>query len=652
MHSDIQSIPIHTEQDNLTRQERQALTSLKKDKDIVIKKSDKGTCCVIMNRQDYIKEAEHQLSNTKHYIKLDTPIYPETRTLINNILKKLTQKSYINEKQYDYLSAKDDSRERHLYTLPKIHKDPDKDWFIPHTIPKGRPIISDCASESYYVSEYIDHFLMPLSTQHDAYLKDTTDFVDRLKKLTVPPNAYLISIDVQSMYTNIDNDSGLDAVRKTFNRHPDKSRPDKEILELLEIGLKRNDFTFNDQTYLQCSGTAMGKKWAPSYANIFMAEWEREALPQCLLLPIFYRRFLDDIFMVWTHSLDDFWQFFDFLNNFHPSIKLTADVSDKSMNFLDTTVFKSDDIDQTHKLDIKVHFKKTDTHQLLHKSSFHPKHTFAGIIKSQILRFHRICTRNSDFEEACFLVFSKLKERGYSNRFLRKIKNNTLSEIQAKIIKPLQPFQQFGAMPCMSSRCGACKHIHRTNHFENKTNRKQYPITDKLTCETTNIIYLISCKKCTQQYIGETQNTLRERLTGHLSDIRRHTDKPLSLHFNSPNHTITDLIATPIEKIKTTSTDKTDTHKQRLIREDFWIDKLNTLIPHGLNSHKTNTIIPLVIQYNKTANTAANIIRKYYTELQNSLPHIYTDKLITAYSKNKNLTDTLIPSKLKPNKPP
>ena len=647
MIEELHDIPIIKEKDNLTKKERQSLNTLKNDNDIVIKKGDKGSCCVIMNRTDYIKEAEHQLSNPKHYKKLDAPIYPETRNLINKILKSLIDKSYINEKQYDYLSAKKDSRERHLYTLPKIHKNPETEWFIPNTIPKGRPIISDCASESYFVSEYIDHFLMPLSMKHDAYLKDTTDFVEKIKKLRVPANAYLISIDVQSMYTNIDNDSGLLAVKKAFDRHPDKSRPDKEILDLLEIGLKRNDFTFNDQVYLQCSGTAMGKRWAPSYANLFMAQWEREVLPGCPLSPIFYQRFLDDIFLVWTHSLDEFWQFFNILNNYHPSIKLTAEVSDKSINFLDTTVFKSENIAETNKLDIKVYFKKTDTHQLLYKSSFHPKHTFSGIIKSQILRFHRICTRTTDFNQACYLVFSKLKERGYTDRYLRKIKNDTLSEIKARTIQPLQPFQQFGARQCMNTRCGSCKHLNNTNSFQNKHSRKQFPINESLSCKSKNLIYLISCKKCQLQYVGETQNTLRERLTGHLSDIRRKTDKPISLHFNSINHSINDLIITPIEKLKDNATDQEQERKQRLIREDFWIDKLNTLTPNGLNSHKTHSIIPLVIQFNKTATKASSIIKKYYSEIQESLPRIYTDKIITAFSKNKNLTDILVPSKLK-----
>lgn len=64
-------------------------------------------------------------------------------------------------------------RARLFYMLPKIHKDPAK-WSKPHKIPPGRPIVSDCSSETYRTAEYVDHFLNPLSTTHPSYIKDTT----------------------------------------------------------------------------------------------------------------------------------------------------------------------------------------------------------------------------------------------------------------------------------------------------------------------------------------------------------------------------------------------------------------------------------------------------------------------------------------------
>ncbi|KAE8277680.1 hypothetical protein D5F01_LYC24312 [Larimichthys crocea] len=81
------------------------------------------------------------------------------------------------------------------------------------------------------------------------------------------------------------------------------------------------------------------------------------------------------------------------------------------------------------RLHTKVYFKTTDTHALLHKNSYHPKHTFRGIIKSQIIRFHRICSQQSDFNKATSLLFKALRNRAYSKRFLRQIKNSTLASL-------------------------------------------------------------------------------------------------------------------------------------------------------------------------------------------------------------------------------
>lgn len=95
---------------------------------------------------------------------------------------------------------------------------------------------------------------------------------------------------------------GLGAVKKAFQNYPDPDRPDKYILQLLEINLTRNDFEFNNQIFLQIQGTAMGKKFVPAYANIYMAEWETSMWKKCKYKPHIYYRYLDDIFGVWEHG--------------------------------------------------------------------------------------------------------------------------------------------------------------------------------------------------------------------------------------------------------------------------------------------------------------------------------------------------------------
>lgn len=128
----------------------------------------------------------------------------------------------------------------------------------------------------------------------------------------------------------------------------------------------------------------MGKKFALAYANIFMAEWETSALASCKKKPLYYFRYLDDIWGVWPHSKEDFEEFLIILNNHNQSIKLKSSTSPTAVDFLDTTTYKSEDFNKTNKLDVKVFFKETDTHALLHKSSHHHLHRPVEISTSEI----------------------------------------------------------------------------------------------------------------------------------------------------------------------------------------------------------------------------------------------------------------------------
>jgi hypothetical protein len=489
---------------NLSKEEKIAIKSLKQDENIIIKPADKGSATVIMDKSEYIKEANRQLSNTLHYKKLAAPVYPKITNRVNEIIKNLQKKKHLNKKQVEYLSVPTTPRNRQLYLTPKIHKDPSK-WPVPNKMPPGRPIVSDCGSDTYRVSEFIDHHLAPLATKHPSYVKDTPDFLNKISKLKIPKNALLVTIDVDSLYTNIDNEDGMNTVKNIFKDNPSQDRPDEEVLELLKICLENNDFIFKNEWFLQIFGTAMGRKFAPNYANLFMAQWEKEALAKCTLQPDCYFRFLDDIFAVWPHSEEEFWTFFNTLNNHHPTIKLKATIHRQSVDFLDVTVFKGPNFNSTAHLDTKVYFKPTDSHQLLHKNSFHPKHTFKGIIKSQIIRFHRICNNKSDFEEACTTLFKALRSRGYSLRFLRYIKSQTLKELNP----PNQ--NQTGCSPCNGKSCKTCPFM-TSSKFIKDHKGKICQLKHKTTCQTPSVIYVIACKSCNIRYVGQTTRPVHERL--------------------------------------------------------------------------------------------------------------------------------------------
>ena len=196
---------------NLSSRERGALKDLKNNKDLVIKPADKGSKIVILDRTQYLIEANRQLSNSAHYQPLSASMQQETQKMVRKIFSELYEKKYISAKQKRYLFGSDEPRPRKFYLLPKIHKDPDT-WTVPHKVPSGRPIVSDCGSESCRAAEFVDFYLNPLSQKHPSYVKDTYEFVQIIKTTSMPPGALLFSIDIDSLYTNINTQLGLQSV--------------------------------------------------------------------------------------------------------------------------------------------------------------------------------------------------------------------------------------------------------------------------------------------------------------------------------------------------------------------------------------------------------------------------------------------------------
>ena len=77
-------------------------------------------------------------------------------------------------------------------------------------------------------------------------------------------------MDVESLYANMKLDLIMETVIEAFQENPNPFRPDKAILQLLSLTLYNNDFECNSQFYLQLCGVAMGRKYAPSTANIYL----------------------------------------------------------------------------------------------------------------------------------------------------------------------------------------------------------------------------------------------------------------------------------------------------------------------------------------------------------------------------------------------
>ena len=283
----------------------------------------------------------------------------------------------IDDETKHHLTPPKPARTPLFYGLPKVHKP---------NIPL-RPIVSACDSPTDQLSNYVTHFIQPLVEILPSYIRDSKHFLQLLESLPpLPENAILVTADVTSLYTNIPHEEGIESVLHYMKLHANTLPPDgpspHTIGILLETILKNNNLSFMDKHFLQLVGTAMGTKAAPPYANLFMGRHE-ETIREAFVWAIpFWKRFIDDIFLIFLGTTEQLQSMKDFMNNLHPTIKFTFEHSTHEISFLDMKILIVTD----RKLSTTLYRKPTDCAILLHFHSNHSLKCKESIVFSQALR--------------------------------------------------------------------------------------------------------------------------------------------------------------------------------------------------------------------------------------------------------------------------
>ena len=546
---------------NLSIDEQRALKNLQNDKSIIIKSADKGSGVVVWDKDDYLKEAEQQLSDSNTYEKIDYDPSSELTDKISKCLEKIGRRQELDPEILQFFYV-DNPKLGRFYLLPKIHK-------RLKNVP-GRPVISNSGYFTENISAYLDYHLQPLAKEVNSYIKDTNDFLKKLRDLPdLPSDAILCTVDVVGLYPNIPHADGLEALRKSLDSRQNPEVSTETLMDLAELVLNNNYFIHNGDTFKQKSGTAIGTKFAPSYAILTMGDFEEKALDGATLKPWLWWRYIDDIFLVWEHGEDSLLEFLEYLNGLHPTLKFTYKYSRDSIEFLDVLVIREG---AGIKTDLFV--KETDTHQYLDFSSCHTFHTKRGIPYGQALRIRRIVSDDQTFEARCGELSNWLVDRGYPERLVgeqierakvedrdsllnRNFSRNNderdvlvlsyhpcLSKKVHTIIKNAHPIlhidkehrQVFSEIPMVSyrrakslsdilvramvkkeqvpsdwgcrgcngkSNCEVCQAITADTHFSSKVTGQTFQIRGgPFHCNSKNVVYLVQCRKCAIQYVG------------------------------------------------------------------------------------------------------------------------------------------------------
>ena len=238
--------------------------------------------------------------------------------------------------------------------------------------------------------------------------------------------------------------------------------------------------------------------------------------------------------------------------------------------FLKTQIQRASDIPRTDALTKKL---KTQTETTPFVITYNP----ALPSLAHIIHKHSNVLYSSD---RCRNVFKNLPLVAY-----RRCKNISDILVRAQLTNSTDTSSSRptpGSFRCNNRNCTTCPYIeHGRNQYTFHSTGETHHIKSHITCETFNVIYLIQCRLCNLQYIGETKRRLKDRFNEHRRPILNPTGNyihtAVSEHFLTSNHSDNHMLLIPIEKLKN------GRDSFRKAREAHLIHKAKTIEPLGIN---------------------------------------------------------------------
>jgi hypothetical protein len=126
------------------------------------------------------------------------------------------------------------------------------------------------------IAEFIENELSENIKQLPSYIKDTTDFLNKLQSIEqpLPPETIMFCLDVKALYPSVPRNETRNACRIDLDKRTNPKLPTEDALKLIDTVPENNIFAFNDKTYVQTEGTAIGSRLGMSYACTHMGEWK------------------------------------------------------------------------------------------------------------------------------------------------------------------------------------------------------------------------------------------------------------------------------------------------------------------------------------------------------------------------------------------
>ena len=406
-----------------------------------------------------------------------------------------------------------------LYGLPKVHK-------TGHPI---RPVVSFIDSPCHKLSSWLNVILRKVTEFQNIYsIKNSLQFANYLKNIDIPQGAILISLDVKNLFPSIPPSECITLIETLLNNTTLPKLVVQNLVSLLSIILHKTFFKFNNKFFTQCSGLAMGSNLSPFLSEVFMNSLEKQMMTSRFggFLTA-YKRYVDDICIVWNGSEQDLTEFLDYVNSLHNRISFTIEKEqDGKLPFLDLLLTR-----KNNKVEFEVYRKPSSTDNIIQFTSNTPhSHKFASF-NSLFYRLFKLPLTVEGFNKELNIIKGIARNNGFPmnsvNKIFYKFFNKyrlsyNIIHAKSEKLRNFRCITFFGNISMQLAKFFKYLDISIAFKTVNSVKRHLVKIKDRTDELSKSGVYSLSCGSCPAVYVGQSGRKVSTRVQEHLSLVNKY----------------------------------------------------------------------------------------------------------------------------------
>ena len=247
----------------------------------------------------------------------------------------------------------------------------------------------------------------------------------------------------------------------------------------------------------------------------------------------FWKRYVDDILVVWSGTMRQIDSFEIYLNSLNPKIQFASELGNKTIPFLDLQITINN-----NQIKYQIYRKPSFTDTVIPYSSNHPHNTKCSAFYAMFYWLINILLNTEDFRQELTVIHKIAENNNYPRPVINNISNKVIAKkISTRLyaitpkINTIYKKTSFSFQYLTNPITITFAKLDITPALYNRNNLSSYLIKnkiDKINPHDKSGVYQLQCNNCEAFYIGQTGRSIKDRHHEHkrsLKQLQLNSDK-------------------------------------------------------------------------------------------------------------------------------